>query len=345
MIARYVGAPVLGGQLLDYLAPRLGVRDLEFVEPPTQIMDGYETYIYRFRLGSRDRLAAPFRDPLIIRIYSSILGLPRLQQDVAAQRLMRLLDYPAPRPLLVEEDCDLFGGPFALVEWLPGRTLLDLIMSQPWRLISGPARLAREHARLHQFRPDGFPAAAGPFLGRRLDELRDWIETYELDGLKRGLDWLWRHRPADPQSPCILHLDFHPLNVLFDRGECSGVIDWCESDVGDRHADVATTLVLMKTAPVPIPRLWERPFAGVARWLIHRRYRRVYQRLLPLDGDKLSYYSALACLRRLGRWGTWARATPRITGSKPSAFYRLCTDRVGNLEHCFWDETGVVVSL
>src|SRR5207248_6960760 len=107
-------------------------------------------------------------------------------------------------------------------------------------------------------------------------------------------DWLVRHRPADPERPSILHLDFHPVNILFDRGQCSGVIDWCDADVGDRHADVATTLVLMKTAPVEIPHLWERPFAGFARWIVRERYRRVYDRHLPPDPGKPSYYAALA---------------------------------------------------
>lgn len=343
MIARYAGAPVLGAAFLEYLAPRLGTGNLYFAEKPAQILDGFETYIYRFRLGSRERLAAPFRRPLIVRIYSSAFGLPRLRQEVAAERFMRLLDYPVPRPLLVEEDCDLFGGPFAVVECLRGRTMLDLIMRQPWRLLTAPGQLAREHIRLHQMPTEGFSREPGPFLARRLDELEDWVDTYDLYGLGPGLDWLRRHRPPEPQTPCIIHLDFHPLNVLFHRGWCSGVIDWCESDVGDRHADVATSLMLMKTAPVPIPRWWQRPFAGMARWLIHKRYLRAYERELPLDREKLSYYTALACLRRLGRWGTWARATPRITGSKPSAYQSLCANRVGNLERCFRDETGIVV--
>jgi aminoglycoside phosphotransferase (APT) family kinase protein len=344
MIVRYLGDPLVGANLLNYLAARVGAKDLDFAERPSQIIDGWETFIYHFRLKKSDRLPALYRRPLILRIYSSIYGLPRLRQEVAAQRFMRVLGYPVPRPLLMEEDCDYFGGPFAVVECVPGRTLLDLISSQPWRLISGPAQLARAQARLHQHSPEGFPASPRPFLSRKLEGLEETIAAYDLDGLKPGYEWLCRGRPTEPTRPCILHLDFHPMNSLFHRGRCSGVIDWCESDVGDRHADVATTLMLMKTAPVTIP-LWQRPFTAPSRWLIRTRYLHVYERLLPLDRPKLSYYVALAALRRLCRWGVWYKATPRITGSKPSVVNYLAPERVGRVVQCFREETGVAVHL
>ena len=52
---------------------------------------------------------------------------------------------------------------------------------------------------------------------------------------------------------------------------CSAVFDWSESDVGDRHADVATTLVLLKSAPVEVPNVLHRlsmlPGRGACRHL------------------------------------------------------------------------------
>jgi len=142
-----------------------------------------------------------------------------------------------------------------------------------------------------------------------------------------------------------VHLDFHPINLMFEHDQCRGVLDWCDADVGDRHADVAVTLTLIRTAPVAVASFRQRLATWPGRWLLYRRYLRAYRRLLPLDDGKLSYYMAWAALRRLCRYGTWLRAGPQITGSKPACLGLLRRDRIDVLRRCFWEQTGVQVRL
>jgi hypothetical protein len=48
--------------------------------------------------------------------------------------------------------------------------------------------------------------------------MRVLIHDYGLHGLIPGLNWLSAQRPAAPESPSILHLDFHPLNLVHGQG-------------------------------------------------------------------------------------------------------------------------------
>jgi aminoglycoside phosphotransferase (APT) family kinase protein len=345
MRAAFRGAPAVARPFLDYLEARLHVGPLHFAEGPTPILDGWETYIYRFRLSSPQPMPPPFDGPLILRIYACERGLPLLRHEVAVQNHLHQLGQPVAHPLLIEEDGRLFGGPFMVMECLPGRTLFDWMLYRPWRIVDGPMKLAAEQARLHQLSPAGFPTAPGPYLSRRLEELRDTLAEFALDGLGPGLDWLERNRPASPSKPCIVHLDFHPINVLFHRGRCTGILDWGESDLGDREADVGTTLVLIETAYVTIPHLWQQATALPGRWILWYHYRFSYRRLLPLDEDRLSYYMALTALRRLARYGAWLRASPGVTGSRPSSLSCVSARRLALLRRCFHRETGVAVQL
>src|SRR5581483_7339599 len=38
----------------------------------------------------------------------------------------------------------------------------------------------------------------------------------------------------------LVHVDFHPGNVLVDGGRISGVVDWDGAGRGDRHLDLVT---------------------------------------------------------------------------------------------------------
>jgi aminoglycoside phosphotransferase (APT) family kinase protein len=345
MIASLVSQPPVADRLVEYLQTRLGVPSLRYAEEPVAITHGWETYIYRFRLEPTLGLPSRFAGRLILRAYSCGHGLTRARHEFAAQEHVLRLGYPAPQPLLLEEDGAWFGGPFLVMDYLPGQTLLDVLLARPWRIYGGPAQMAEMHACLHQLPAADFPRPPGPFLERHLEAMREHIRAHSLVGMRAGLDWLSRHRPDPPQTPRIIHLDFHPVNLLLEQDRCSGILDWNEADVGDRHADVATTIVLIRSAPVELPTALDRLLSLPARPMLRRRYLRGYGRLLPLDRQRLAYYIAWAAFRRLLCWGMWLHATPRITGSKPSSMRYLSADRVNILRECFRDWAGVGVRI
>jgi hypothetical protein len=79
--------------------------------------------------------------------------------------------------------------------------------------------------------------------------------------------------------------------------------------------------------------------------MLYRRYLRAYRRLMPIDDERLGYFLAWAALRRLCRYGSWLRAGPWVTGSKPSSLRYLGADRVDLLRRCFEEQAHVPIML
>jgi aminoglycoside phosphotransferase (APT) family kinase protein len=345
MIVRLPAAPPVAAPLLDLLRAPLGVRDLYYAQAPDLIPDSWETDVYRFQLHSRQGLLPAFAGPLILRVFSNHHGPQRLRHESQVQRHVQALGYPVPEVLLAETAEDLFGAPFLIMKQIPGHTLLDDLLHHPWRIFTGPALLAEMHTRLHQLPTGGFPTPSGPFLARHLEQMRAQMEEHDLPGLKPGLAWLEANDPGPVEAPSIVHLDFHPINVMVHHGRCQGVLDWGDADMGDRHADVAVTLILIRSVAVKVAPLWQRLSIAPGRPALYHGYRWAYRQRLPLDKRRLSYYLAWAALRRLCRYGVCLRAGPQRTGYKPAALQFLTADRIDILRRCFGEPTRVEVRL
>jgi aminoglycoside phosphotransferase (APT) family kinase protein len=325
----------------SWLAKRLRVAGLHCIEGPTAMPHGWEAHVYRLRLAATRPLPSPFNEPLTVRAYETRRAVPRARHEFAVLSHFQTLGFPVPQPVLLEEDCHLLGGPVLLLRWVGGDTLLDFLRRRFTRIVSVPAQLAELHAALHALPAVDFPVPDGPFLDRRLDELAGMVRAHDLEGLTSGLNWLRSHRPTAEGAPSILHLDFHPVNIVVSDGEPQAVLDWSEADVGDRHADIAMTLVLIATAPISLSTFSERLLARPARWCMARRYRRTYHRQFPLDAARLRYYTAWAALRRLAVCGMWRRSGPRTNGFKATSlrFAGPCHERA--LRRCFRCATGL----
>jgi aminoglycoside phosphotransferase (APT) family kinase protein len=344
MIAHTNDPSIVADSLLHYLQDRLGTSGLRYQLKPELIPDGWEVYNYRLQLEGRS-VPAQYRRPLILHLYHSEQGLPLLHHEYEAQQHMRKLTFPVARPVLAEEDPSVLGGPFMLMERLPGETLMESMLRKPWEIIGGTWHMVRLQIWLHSLPTDVFPAAAEPFLDRWLTELGRRVESFELAGLAPGLAWLQDNRPPNPRALSIVHMDFHPVNLMVENGKFTGVLDWPGSDVADYHADVATTLVLLETTRLEMPSLVRRALAATGRAVLRDLYFGFYRRQRPIDPVRLRYYLALASLRRLTRWGMWKHASPRITGTKPKAMGLLRGDRIQLLERCFERRTGVEIRL
>jgi aminoglycoside phosphotransferase (APT) family kinase protein len=267
--------------LLRYFQQHLGVEDLGYAEEPVHFPNGWEANVYHFQLQSRQRLPDVFTRPLIVRAYCSHCGWQRIQHEYDVQRYVSDHGYPAPRPLLAEESGILLGGPFMVMERIAGTNLFEYMLDRWYRIWWGPARMAETHVRLHQLPADGYLKPATPFLSRSLGALEAAVQDYRLYGLAAGLDWLDNHQPGPPDTDCILHLDFHPINLMFDGKGCTGVLDWSEADVGDRLADVATTLVLVAAAPVELTTFRQRLATAVGKRLLARWYSSATANICP----------------------------------------------------------------
>jgi aminoglycoside phosphotransferase (APT) family kinase protein len=340
--------PDLGSALIAYLQEHLDEPRLGFAEPPVGLSGGFDSRIVAFRL----RGAPPaYAGPLILRLLGRHHDRSRVLREAVIQNTLAGMGYPAPRSLLATVDPTPLGGPFMIMERLPGKPLTEAGL---FRI--GPV-LLEVQLRLHALDADvllqeltreerASTAAGGPPLNRdamtvggHLAQLEQRVAGGPLDGLVAGVRWLREHRPPEPRRRVICHGDFHPFNILVSGTTVTAVLDWPNALVADAAFDVAATRTILGLTPVELLRL-----PAPVRWLARawrprmaERYVRGYRRQRDLDPAALAYYESLSCMRHLVRvvenrrrggplnpldassfGGALAARFARLTGIRPS---------------------------
>jgi aminoglycoside phosphotransferase (APT) family kinase protein len=320
------------------------IPGLSFHSQPEALVGGWEAETYALEFEADPNLPALLAGPLVLRIYGSECPTGRARREFAVQSFVHGHGFPCARPLLLVEDEEALGSPFMFMQRLPGDSLLHELAQHPWRLWDLPGRMADLHAQLHELPIDGFPGDTEDFLTRSLDEIRARIEAYSLEGLRAGCAWLVSNRPGASGERRILHLDWHPLNLIYN-GSGLSAIDWSLAEVGDPLMDVATALTGILCYPMPLLPAWERPFIPIVRGVVARRYIRRYRRLGNLDIERLMYYCAWSAMRRLAMYGRWFCLGPAGCGMKPSAIHHVDADHCAALCSYFTRHSGVRATL
>jgi aminoglycoside phosphotransferase (APT) family kinase protein len=119
-----------------------------------------------------------------------------------------------------------------LLSWCPGRPMAEELAARPWRAWPLGVLFGRCQAAIHaRPSPEALRAA------RR--EWTDWAGPGE-EALAARL------RERAPREDSLVHLDYHPLNVMTDGERITGVLDWTNARAGDPRADYARTLTILR---------------------------------------------------------------------------------------------------
>lgn len=130
--------------------------------------------------------------------------------------------------------------PVMLLSWCEGRTLRDLGRAQPWAAFALGVSCGRTQARLNA-QPAPADLAATPWMTRFGD-----VDA-ELGALLTA---------AQGAAVGLLHLDYHPDNVLVSGREVTGLVDWTNACGGDGRADLARSWSLLTHRVRGGPRAW-----------------------------------------------------------------------------------------
>ena len=328
-----------------YFELRLKITPIKVRFAPAPILDGWEAESYQLVLESPNALPEDFRGSLVLRIYGNKSAIPRLDHEFSVQKFMQSHGFPSPEPLLLEESSDWLGGPFLVRKLLPGQSLYDFIITPIWRLWQVSRRTGFLLARLHQLPTDEFPAHSGDMLEHSFADMQETMTSLGFKGLEPGLHWLQIHRPAPPEKPCIVHLDFHPKNIIIDDDWNLSLVDWSEATLGDPHADFGCMEAIIRCAAIENVPLTTVPFVPVGRYILCKRIRKAYRELLPIDEHKLNYYRAWAAMVHLCREGWWLFGKPELAGGKRSTRNKITPRMIRSLEQFFERYSNVRVHL
>jgi aminoglycoside phosphotransferase (APT) family kinase protein len=251
---------------VDILAT-LGISSVRAISP---VHGGTDTAIWRVEHGATISALRVFRPEQA----------ETCQREIAAMRAARQADVPVPA---VHASGIWHERPVLLLSWCPGVPLWDAIRPRPWRVWPLGMAFGRTQALIHQI------SAHAEWQDRRTD----WIGWAGPDEHQLRTALQERARPA----PALLHLDYHPLNVLTDGRRITAVLDWANARAGDPRADVARTYTILMVEPYAPGR--QSPVISLARRLLARGWRRGYEQVAgPLSDMDWFYVWAGAVMAR-----------------------------------------------
>lgn len=207
-----------GQELLDphTILASLGVTGAADIQP---ITGGMDTAIWRV-IWNAQPYALRLMRPQQAATY---------EREVAAMQAASTADIAVPA---VVRKGMWEGRPVLLLSWLRGGTLAGELLSQPYRIWQLGTAFGRMQAAIHRI-------PAPPQLNPT-----EWIEwAGDEPELKARLYDL----PS--RQTRLIHLDYHPLNVMADAGRITGVIDWTNARAGDPRADFARTYSILRVEP------------------------------------------------------------------------------------------------
>lgn len=245
----------------------LGYTD---VTEPTRVTGGWDTLLWRFATpeGSLHTLRV-----LPMEGREEFAWRERLAFEACARAGL-----PAPR---LESAGEYEGMPALVLSWCPGRPLLSQVERKPWAMWRLGRLFGRAQARVHAVSPPEEMIVSAPddWLTRLDDEYHDLAE---------------HGRTLAPVTSSLIHMDFHPLNLVTDGKTVTGILDWSRAAAGDPRADLARTEITLLTAPVP-------PGPAAALMNLARR--------LILRAWRSGYREEAGAVPEFEVWRAWAGAT------------------------------------
>jgi aminoglycoside phosphotransferase (APT) family kinase protein len=160
--------------------------------------------------------------------------------------------------------------PVLLLRWLEGRMVSDELRARPWRIWTLGVAFGRMQAAIHAVSPP-------ELLRRQPDAWMAWNGAGE-----QILQDRFHHLSSGEVA--LLHLDYHPRNVLTDGKRITGVLDWTNAHAGDPRADAARTVSILRVDPLARNPLLQRLLLRIFELAWRRGYQRQRGRLkdMPL---------------------------------------------------------------
>ncbi|MBA4181982.1 MAG: hypothetical protein C0506_15430 [Anaerolinea sp.] len=252
------GAPrvaneIFRGGIMDRDTSTQAIRELGLqpFDVPEPVFGGWDTEMWRFHTSDGGAH--------VLRVYPSLERGAGLCQEQAALRAAAAAGLPVPR---AAASGVVNGQPMLVLSWLEGEPLLSHLQRRPWRVRGLGRELGRMQARLHMVPPPAemLPGTPGSWLA--------WTGVSAVAEQTRGL-------ATNAATGSLIHLDFHPLNVLTDGRRITGILDWGSSAAGDPRADVARTAALLRAGPLPPGPF--KPILGLFRNALYDAWRGGYE--------------------------------------------------------------------
>jgi aminoglycoside phosphotransferase (APT) family kinase protein len=329
------------------------------------LASGWETTVFEFVLeaASKSHATLPAGVPMVLRFYQgSAADSKGARENTTIDRLFSV-GYSVPRPHLFESDNRALGAPFLIMQRLAGGPLFA-IRSFPSAFKTFSLAFfsfVRTQAKLHRLDPtssglrdiphayapiDG-RTAESPLLDRVLAIISNRVENGPLPGLREALNLVTeRANKFRVSADSLVHMDYHPQNVMVQGVRVTGVIDWVNTDVGDRHLDAAMSAVILSSSAMEEPRWMRDNLVGNGlRASFAALYMPLYHAMAPMDFERFRYCQAVSALLRLSMFGMMRLRGPEAVGFRREAIAQVTPAVVRLLSRYATRKSGASVRL
>jgi Ser/Thr protein kinase RdoA (MazF antagonist) len=211
------------------------------------------------------------------------------RHELAVARAIHAAGVPSPRP---DEAIEVAGRAGVVYERISGLSLLAVLLGRPWRWSAEARTLGETHAVIHAASAPDLPPL-GEALARRIT-----AAPYLLAADRASALGALATLVGSSGAAALCHGDYHPDNVLLaPPGPI--VIDWENATIGDPVADVARTLLLLRSSEASIPSATGRVVRRALVTLLIALYLRAYGRKRPLDRARLAAWELPVTVARL----------------------------------------------
>ena len=205
--------------------------------------------------------------------------------------LLRAKGIPAQTPLYVDQSCEIWPSPFLIVDYIEGNPDFS-----PFSLLYTAKKMAETLANIHSTvlssDEQKFLRSKAQILPKRRENLDTALREEDIRNI---LEPIW---PLSSRNTSVLvHADFWPGNIIWDKNELVATIDWENSGICDPLFDLAIARLDI---------LWLFGRESMEHFTSH------YVRLRPIDIEYLPYWDIFAALRPASRLGIWASVYPSL---------------------------------
>jgi aminoglycoside phosphotransferase (APT) family kinase protein len=196
-----------------------------------------------------------------------------VNREATVLNALRQTNIPTPFVIGIEEDPDLLGAPFFVMEWVNAKHMGEVTSAEAGPLIF--SNFVEMVVRIHKinWKLPGFSFMDVPnsIKASNLAELTLIAQRMELfpgameaDGglLPHALDVLNKYAPSEGTLAfCQGDINIH--NYLVKDSQIAAVVDWEQARIGDPRSDVGQLIALSNLRGFPFADPNEMPFVGL----------------------------------------------------------------------------------
>lgn len=299
-------------ELVDQLQKKYPHRKNLSINSLEEITEGWETTIISFSLDYEENARAQ-TDDMILRFYQGRDRKEQALKEFDVMERVALAGIPVPRVEVLAQESSALGNPYVVMEKIVGPTMDSVLQNASDDEIQRLMKLMVTHfVHLHQlswqkiFDPESRNTADTndplSFVNMQLSELRETTDQFNLSEFDPFLRWLeTRVEQGASNHSCVIHNDYHPLNILIRDDGSLAIIDWSFADIGDYRTDLAWSL------------LW----FGV---MVGRPYRSkfisIYEQIAGARVEHLRFFEVLKLTQRMLTIASWLDESVEIPVKK-----------------------------